>query len=243
MAAMRSTPVAPSLAEVYYPESDGEPMAETDVHWTETVELAVRLKARYAARPDVYVASDLFLYYVEGDPSAVVAPDVFVVFGVPQGPRRIYKLWVEGLPPAVVFEITSRKTRREDVRTKRDLYARLGVAEYYLFDPEADYLRPALQGFQLTDGAYEPMVTDASGRLHSAALGLKMRLDDEVRLELYDTVTGARLLRLPEQSAALARAEAESAIARLLAEEAAAEAAQLRAELARLRSAAPGDSG
>jgi Uma2 family endonuclease len=238
---MRSNPVAPSLAEVYYPESDGKPMAETDFHWTETVELAVRLKARYGSRSDVYVASDLFLYYVEGDASAVVAPDVFVVFGVPQGPRRIYKLWVEGVPPAVVFEITSRGTRREDVRTKRDLYARLGVAEYYLFDPEADYLRPPLQGFQLVDSAYVPMVPDASGSLNSVALGLDMRLDAELQLELFDIATGLPLLRLPEQSVALAQAEAEAATARLLAEQAAAEAAQLRAELERLRSAAQGD--
>ena len=53
----------------------------------------------------------MLLYYVEGNPSACVAPDVFVVKGVPKQERRIYKLWEELQPPTVVFEITSRGPR------------------------------------------------------------------------------------------------------------------------------------
>ena len=105
---------------VYYPSSDGEPMAETGWHWRETVEITHMLEDRFRDEPEVYVASDNFLYFVEGDPRQVVSPDVYVVFGIPKRLRRFYKLWEEGAAPAVVFELTSRKTRREDFGKKRD---------------------------------------------------------------------------------------------------------------------------
>ncbi|MGH7453528.1 MAG: Uma2 family endonuclease, partial [bacterium] len=65
-----------------------------------------------------------------------------------------YKLWVEKQAPQVVFEITSRKTQDEDLGTKRAIYARIGVEEYYLFDPYGHYLEPPLRGYQLVDEEY-----------------------------------------------------------------------------------------
>lgn len=210
MGAMKVTQAATNLAEVYYPESDGKPMAETDLHRNEMFELIAMLEARYADAPDVYVSGNLLLYYEEGNPAASVAPDTFVVLGVPKGRRRIYKLWVEGLPPNVVFEVTSRSTRREDLRTKRELYARLGVAEYFLYDPEAEYLRPPLQGLHLVGGTFAALAPDDAGTLRSQQLGLDLRLDADGLLQLYDVVTGTRLRRLPEQRQAWERAEARA---------------------------------
>ena len=105
-------PPAPATAAVCYPESDGQPVAETDVHRTLMFELIGMLQAFFRADPHVYISGNLFLYYQEGDPRQVVAPDVFVVQGVRDQPRRIYRLWEEGVVPAVVFELTSRSTRR-----------------------------------------------------------------------------------------------------------------------------------
>src|SRR5436305_6900371 len=78
--------------DVIYPESDGQPMAETDLHREEMVDLIAGLQRRYRPAPDVYVAGNLFFYYRQGDPRSVVAPDVFLVQGVPKGRRRVYKL-------------------------------------------------------------------------------------------------------------------------------------------------------
>jgi len=217
MSVTKSAGLATGTAEIDYPESDGKPMAETDLHRDEMFDLIDMLKARYAEASDVYVSGNLFVYYQEGNPKAAVAPDVFVVFGVPKGRRRIYKLWAEGVPPAVVIEVSSRKTRREDVRTKMALFARLGVGEYYLYDPEADYLRPPLQGFRLVGGEYALTASDANGALRSPRLGLDMRLEDG-QLALYDAATGARLLRGAERVA-----------------QARAEVARLRADLERLQ--------
>jgi len=238
MCAMKTAGLAAGTAEIEYPESDGKPMAETDLHRDEMFDLIAMLQARYADDRDVYVSGNLFVYYQEGNPRAVVAPDVFVVFGVPKGRRRIYKLWAEGMPPAVVIEVSSRKTRREDVRTKKALYAQLGVGEYYLFDPEADYLRPPLQGFRLIGGAYAPATADSSGALRSPRLGLDLRLEDG-QLTLYHTATGARLLRPAEQAAQAqeraAQAQERAASAETRATSAETRAASAEAEVARLR--------
>ncbi|MEZ4734484.1 MAG: Uma2 family endonuclease [Caldilineaceae bacterium] len=86
-----------------------------------------------------------------------MAPDCFVVFGVAPHKRRTYKLWEEGAGPAVAIEVSSRKTRREDLTTKKQLYAQLGVREYFIYDPTADYLQPPLVGFTLTGSGYQLM--------------------------------------------------------------------------------------
>ena len=104
-------PTHPRRTGVYYPESDGKPMAESDLHRDEMVRAIQTLQDAYAGRPDVYVSGNLLLYYEEGNPRASVAPDVMVVFGVPKLPlRRVYKLWEEGAAPSVVIEITSPST-------------------------------------------------------------------------------------------------------------------------------------
>lgn len=55
---------------VYYPESDGQPMAETGLHVQAMVDLLAALWIRYEGTPDVYVAGNQFLYYVEGNPGS-----------------------------------------------------------------------------------------------------------------------------------------------------------------------------
>ena len=66
--------------------------------------------------------------------------------GVPDHDRRSYWLWREGKVPGFVLEITSRSTWDEDQGPKRKLYRRLGVTEYWQYDPTGDYLEPVLQG-------------------------------------------------------------------------------------------------
>jgi Uma2 family endonuclease len=212
-------------------------MGETEVHAAEIMRLILTLRDHYAGRPDVYVWGDLLLYYEEGNPRAVVVPDVFVALGAGREPqRRIYKLWEEGVPPTFVIEVTSPSTRRVDLGRKRDLYAALGVAEYVLYDPLDEYLTPALQGFRLERGAYRPMARDVEGSLVSAALGLRLSLVAG-RLRLVDAATDAALLSPVERAAeAVARAdeaEARAAEAEARAAEAVARLAELEAELRR----------
>ena len=190
-------------------------MAETDTHRDQMADLIHMLKDFYRDAPNVYVSGNLLIYYEEGNVYKRVAPDVFVVKGVLQQERRTYLLWEEGKGPDVVIELTSKETRREDQRDKRDLYEQvLGVSEYFLYDPTGDYLHPPLQGYRLTKGVYQSIPTK-NERLRSRVLGLELGVE-EGRLRLHDPQTGQRLLTPAEQ--AEARREAEAELARLRAE-------------------------
>jgi Uma2 family endonuclease len=182
----------PLQRDIYYPESDGQPMAETDLHRDEMFDLIQALKRRYRDTADVYVTGNLFLYYAQGDPRAVVAPDVFLVKGVAKGQRRTYKLWEEGRVPSLVIELTSDSTRDEDLSRKKLCYERLGIEEYFVHDPYQDYLDPALLGFRLVNGRYQPIVPETDGSLRSLATGLLLRTEGP-RLRLVDTASGEPL--------------------------------------------------
>lgn len=222
----------PLEEEVYYPESDGEPVAESEIHLEELIYVWQALKDRFEEEPDVFVGANLFLYYRKGDPSGVVAPDGFVVKGVPKRlsgnrRRRKYLLWEEGQAPCFVLEMTSESTRHQDEK-KKGTYEKLGVAEYFQFDPLGEYLSPPLRGFRLQGGRYRPIPPNPDGSLLSQETGVLFRVDGS-ELRLTDAATGAPLLRKEEE--AKARREAEEA--RRQAEE---RVRSLEEELARLRS-------
>jgi Uma2 family endonuclease len=198
----------PLQRDIYYPVSDGQPMAETDLHRDEMFDLIQALKRRYRGVPDVYVSGNLFFYYAKGDPRAVVAPDVFLVKGVEKRPRRTYKLWEEGRVPSLVIELTSDSTRDEDLSKKKTCYERLGVEEYFLHDPYQDYLDPALQGFRLTNDRYQRIEPETDGCLRSLATGLLLRIEGP-RLRLVDAATGERILWEEERDEELARLRRE----------------------------------
>lgn len=205
------TDVIRRTGEVEYPTSDGKPMAETDVHRDIAFYVIEALKQRYAGGPDAYVSGNNFLYFVEGDPKRCVSPDAYVVLGVPMRPRDCYFAWAEGgRLPDVVFEFTSRKTRREDTDRKRPLYESvLRVPEYFLFDPTGDYLRPRLQGYRLVDNHYVRLEL-VDERLHSERLNLDLVQQGE-NLRLWDPMTREWLLSPAELAVARRTAEAENA--------------------------------
>ena len=211
---------AHTLPEIEYPESDGKPVAETDIHFEWMQYLRNVLKFRYRGQR-VYVATNLFVYYVEGDPRKCVAPDDFVVKDCDPGPRWTFRTWIEQRTPDVVFEVTSDSTRRQDQASKPRTYGRIGVKELFLYDPTQDWLDPPLQGFRFERGRKVRIRPDASGALECRELGLLLRLEDG-RLALFDARTGERLLT-----------EAQAAEARALAAEN--EVRRLREELARER--------
>ena len=234
---MASPLLAP--AKVRYPSSDGKPMAESDFQRTPLMYAVGRLRRHFRRRRDVYVSGNLLIYYEEGVPGAVVAPDVFVVFGAANEDRSSYRLWMEPKGPDFVLEITSRTTYREDQGKKRAVYQTLGVPEYWQYDPTGDYLEPPLQGLELIAGEYRRLpgteLADGTLALASAALGLELRLTDR-GLRFYDPQSGQELPDLDETDAARERERQgrQAAELRLAQEEAARrqEAAARRQEAA-----------
>ena len=204
---------------IEYPSTDGEPVAESDFQRDYLLYVVDALQQHFRARQDVYVTGNLLLYYEEGNVRARVAPDVFVVMGASNHRRSSYLLWREPKGPDFVLEVTSKSTRQRDQGPKRELYRRLGVREYWQYDPTGDYLAPPLQGFELRAGEYAPLPTRdlAAGAvaLGSAVLGLELRLY-EGELRLYDPAAGRVLgtreeleADLRERNADLEEREAE----------------------------------
>jgi Uma2 family endonuclease len=203
------------FTQAHYPESDGKPMGETDEHRDEMVRHIELLRYFYRGQ-QVYVSGNLLLYYEQGNPKKFVVPDAFVVKGVDSRRRRTYKTWVERKAPDIVIETTSRKTRRKDTEEKPALYARLGVKEYFLFDPDHEYLDPPLQGYRLVEAGYVRLQPDETAALVSEQLGMKLRVEADV-LQFYSLDTGERLLTADERASleAEARRAAETEVARL----------------------------
>jgi Uma2 family endonuclease len=229
--------VLPLEQEIEYPTSDGQPMAETSLHRMVMSDLIYGLENCYVQEPDVWAGGNLFLCYEEGNPAAIVAPDVLLAKGVKgKWPRPNYLLWEEPLPSLVV-EVTSKKTKREDQGKKKSLYERLGVEELVLFDPYGDYLRPRLQGFRLVLGRYQRVPLEANGALLSRTTGLEFHPEGK-RLRLLDPVAGERYLWPEESEAARKDAErraAKETVARRAAERRAAQAEARAAEEAAAR--------
>ncbi len=174
--------------EVFYPvEVEGE-MGETAFHYLLNSELFHLLRTFFSARYDVATAANLMVYYDKGKSKKWLAPDVFVCFGVENKLRRTFKTWEENVFPQVVFEIASDSTFENDLGGKRLDYARLGVEEYYLLDPEREYLPQSLMAFRRENG-----------RLLSVNFENNRVLSPLLNLEIVDTGKSFRLFDPTEQ--------------------------------------------
>jgi Uma2 family endonuclease len=193
-------PVKPQT-DIFYPSSDGEPLAETQVHVDAIIGAVVALRQYLGER--AIVLADQFLYYSQGYPKLRVAPDAMVIFDVPPGSRDNYKIWEEGQIPAVVFEMTSEGTRHQDEGFKRTLYEQLGVLEYWQFDPKGEWIPEQLRGFRLRGDVYEPIADSCSEPLQ-----LRLQVEGQL-IGFYREDTGEKLL-IPDELAQALRSEVEA---------------------------------
>ena len=235
----RRLPYAPTDTADMYPESDGKPIAETDLHIDAIYQMRQMLKAYFAENPDVYVSGNIMMYYVKGSPQQSVSPDILVSFGIGKKQRRTYKVWEEGKPPDFVLEFSSKSTYQNDLDDKMRLYAKIGITEYFLYDAERCYLPSSLMAFRLVDGEYVEIPQRPDGGFFSETLGLTFHLlDDSFGIHDPDT---EKWLQSAEERAEEADERAEKAGERAeeadeRAEKAEAEIARLQEELKRLQS-------
>ena len=211
---VRHIPYAPTeTTEDLYPESDGKPMADTDLHlyWIKRIDDMFR--THFAQDPGIYISGNIMMYDIEGPRRTAVSPDIFVCFGIGRGNRRTYKVWEEGKPPDFVMAFSSKRTYRNDLDEKMAHYARMQIPEYFLYDPDRRYLPSPLLGFRLVEGTYVEIAPDVDGRVHSETLNLDFALLDD-GLAIYDPQAQRWLqTRAEKAEAEVARLQAE--IARL----------------------------
>lgn len=150
-------PDASAQEDIYYPDSDGQPMANNTEHFERIATTKHGLESAFADRDDVFVAGDLFWYPVKGKPKTVLAPDVMVAIGRPKGRRKSYKQWEEsGIAPQVVFEFLSEANTTPEMARKAMFFERYGVQEYYIYDLEAKELSGFVR-YQEQDDELEPI--------------------------------------------------------------------------------------
>ncbi|ACK68787.1 protein of unknown function DUF820 [Gloeothece citriformis PCC 7424] len=133
--------------EIFYPDSDGQPIANNTIQYRWLVTIQQNIDKIYADNPNVFVAGDLFWYPIEGINTVVNAPDIMVVFGRPKGDRLSYKQWQENnIPPQVFLEILSPSNTSVEMAKKLLFYERYGVEEYYIYDPQTNQLQGWIRG-------------------------------------------------------------------------------------------------
>ncbi|HTE19346.1 MAG TPA: hypothetical protein VK689_13310, partial [Armatimonadota bacterium] len=91
---------------VYYPSSEERTAPISDRAWRLMGYVYMALNALFEDREDVYVGADQFFYWEPGDSGKRLAPDGYVIFGVPKRPLRTsIRVWQEA-PPAFVLEVS-----------------------------------------------------------------------------------------------------------------------------------------
>ncbi len=223
------TALAPAqTTEIFYPTGDGEPVAETFDHLYALL-ITLEVLRQYLIGQQATVLGNQYLYYAQGYPKLRTAPDVMVILGVEPGGRDNYKTWEEGEVPAVIFEMTSPGTKKQDEGFKKTLYEQLGVQEYWQFDPKGEWIAEKLRGYRLRGELYEPISDDQ-------CLPLQLRLSIEGNLiGFYRLDNGEKLLIPDELMSALQAAEEQAEAEHQRAEEERQRAEDLEAQLARYR--------
>lgn len=175
-----SPPAPSSIQPIFYPESDGKPMADNSKQFRHIVTIEGNCEILFADDPNVFIAGDMLWYPVEGHPEICQAPDVMIVFGRPKGDRGSYLQWLEEhIPPQVVFEVLSPDNRKKEMDDKFAFHQRYGVEEYYLYDPHRGRLRGWLRD---EEGHLQP-ITPISG-WRSPRLGVRFEMDG-TELQLF----------------------------------------------------------
>ncbi len=221
----QATRFTPALVpRVVYPDSDGLPMSDNTLQFKWINMVAAGFHRLFQDRPDVFVASDLLWYYVEGDPKMRLAPDTMIAFGRPAGDRGSYKQWEEeNVAPQVVFEILSPGNSVHEMRRKAHTYEKLGVEEYYEFNPD----NGDLDGYCRTQGEWK-LIDNMQGWVSPrtgvtfATDGLDLiikRPDGQPFLKYHELVTAPDEAEYQRKEAATQRAIAETERARAEASE------------------------
>ncbi|MXY45990.1 MAG: Uma2 family endonuclease [Chloroflexi bacterium] len=207
-----------TLPDIFYEEPERvEDGMEQDLSIRRISQL---LFERYQDRPDVFMSGIVFISYDIENGNRRVAPDFFIAFDVPKDEIRKnlpnFWLWEIDKVPDFAMEVASPSTAQNDIGHKRDLYARLGITEYWRFDASGgDYYGQPLAGDRLIDGKYQPYEVfteaDGSARAYSELLEVEFYWDGQ-EFDVLDPITGKTIdRREPEREARMAEREARLA--------------------------------
>lgn len=171
-------------SSIFYPDDDGKPMSDNTKQFRWIMVIYYNLEWLFADDPMVFVAGNLLWYPVEGKPNICQAPDVMVVFGAAKGERGSYKQWEENnIAPQVVFEILSPSNSQTEMNKKLLFYARYGVEEYYIYDPQKNDFSGWLRSSESATEVFPLQIIEEIDRWVSPRLGIRFdRAGEELRI-------------------------------------------------------------
>jgi len=160
----------PDLPVLDLPADDGVPM-ETHRHRMQMNLLIDIVGHTWRERQDFFVGGNMFIYYClrQARQRNYKGPDFFVVKDIDgRHSRQKWVVWEEdGRYPNVIVELLSPTTAKEDLGSKKELYAlTFRTPDYFCYDPETH----RLWGWHLRDTDYVALTPDVQGRLWSAEL-------------------------------------------------------------------------
>jgi Uma2 family endonuclease len=187
--------------EYYYDSHPTEEdlMGETSDH-ADLVHYLVEVLTWLFREQPCAIYENLNLYQTTDKNEYPLAPDVAVFKGAMRRSLRSWKIGRNGPAPQVVFEIASEETWAKDLDEKPAKYGRMGVQEYYAYDPnEPPFQRSRsrrLFGWQRDSqqGIMRPITPASSGTLLSPQLDSWL-VPDGALLRLYDRNGQVRLTR------------------------------------------------
>jgi Uma2 family endonuclease len=167
------------------------------------------------------VGADPFIYWKKHDAFRRVAPDLYVLPGIPPGTDvPSWKVWETQVVPSFALEVVSREWD-EDYLEAPGRYAELGVPEVIIFDPHWQE-RPDRTRFQLFRRiSGRPLTRIELGnhdRVRSQALGAWLRSTGEgleTRLRVATDRAGETLFPTGEEAERAAREAAVAEVERL----------------------------
>ena len=221
---------------VHYPESDGRFLPENPLQAHAIISVRNDLDLHLRHVPNAVLEGNQFIYYRRGEKDKCVAPDVYVLLDHVWTCRSPYRIWIEGKAPDFVLEVIPPESEIRNRVDKKALYSKLGVQEYFVFQPDEARPGERLVGYRLWGGEYVEVRPDPhSGperELRSKTLGVALRVAGPlIRVRNLETGKDYRSHR------DLAT-RAEAATTRAVAESKRAEAEKRRAEEARARAEA-----
>ena len=157
-------------------EQESSLMGETTIHYQARTSATEVLRRYYGNQgKKVFIASDLHTLY-PGE--RAFYPDLLVVFDVEDHHRRSWNVFKEKKGLDFALEIISVSSRRNDQVEKLNLFARIGIPEYFLFDPE----NFTLMGYELISHKgllkYHKLPEKKPNHIFSKILGLELVVEN-----------------------------------------------------------------
>ena len=152
--------------------------------------------------PNAVLEGNHFIYYRPGNKSGCVAPDVYVLLDHVWKCRSPYRIWVEGKAPDFVLEVISPESEIRNQVDKKALYSKLGVREYFVFQPNEARPGERLVGYRLWGGEYVELRPDPrlgpERELRSETLGVSLRVAGPlIRVRSLETREGLPVVPRP----------------------------------------------